>query len=52
VAPVVSQLWGAQPASASAATPSAVTTSGGAATPLDLFRDSRPNVRGLFGVAD
>jgi hypothetical protein len=29
-----------------------VTTAGGAGTPLDLFRDSRPNVRGLFGVAD
>jgi hypothetical protein len=52
VAPVVSQLWGAQPASAPAATPPPVTTAGVAGTPLDLFRDSRPNVRGLFGVSD
>jgi hypothetical protein len=52
VAPVVSQLWGAQPASAPASTPLPVTTSGGAGPPLDLFRDSRPNVRGLFGVSD
>jgi hypothetical protein len=52
VAPVVSQLWGAQPAPTPGSPAAAVTNASGAGNPLDLFRDSRPNVRGLFGVAD
>jgi hypothetical protein len=55
IAPVVSQLWSspsgsgpAQPATTSVA----VSNASGAASPLDLFRDSAPNVRGLFGVSD
>jgi hypothetical protein len=52
VAPVVSELWGPQPASArpasdavSSATVRAVDAPG---EPLDLFRDARPDVRSLF----
>jgi len=53
LAPVVSQLWGAEPvhAPAPAAAPAAVANASGA-TPLDLFRDRQPNVRSLFGVTD
>jgi hypothetical protein len=54
IAPVVSQLWsspsGAAPAQP-ASTPAAA-TAGVSASPLDLFRDGRPNVRGLFGASD
>jgi hypothetical protein len=52
VAPVVSELWGSQPASARPAsdavsnvTVRAVDAPG---EPLDLFRDARPDVRSLF----
>jgi hypothetical protein len=52
LAPVVSQLWGAQGAGAPAqqmeAVPAAPPNASSIGTPLNLFQDMRPNVRGLF----
>ncbi len=59
VSPVVAELWGAPSARAPAqddpqaavdptAPPLDAKAPGGARSPLDLFQDTRPNVRGLF----
>ena len=48
VAPVVAELWGTDAARAPVATTPAESRAGGAASPLDLFQNMRPNVRGLF----
>jgi hypothetical protein len=52
VAPIVSELWGAQsvaaPLQQTAAAPTSAPAARGAAAPLNLFQDMRPNVRGLF----
>jgi hypothetical protein len=52
IAPVVSRLWSSPSGPAPTATAASETNASRRGTPLDLFRDSRPNVRGLFGVAD